>query len=134
MKQILRRVTYLLFGLQPALIGTAISLFFFGPLAIMAIAGTFGLTIAMATEFPISRRTYWIMAALLICGLVLTLPIFIWMLLEVVTEAGLTKSLTNTVFVSWVILGPVTCAIHALWRSRRAPNNSFKPTPLRGAA
>jgi hypothetical protein len=133
MKQIARRVIYLLLGMQPALVGTAIMLFALGPLAAIAVAGLLGLTIATAAQFPVSQKLYRLLSVLLICGLVLEVPFFLWALHDLLT-GGLTKSLVNTVLVSWVIFGPSACALHALRRSRCTPNNSSKPTPLRGAA
>ena len=131
MKQVGRRVIYLLLGVQPALVGTAITLFVLGPLAAIAVAGLLGLTIATAVQFPISPKLYRLISALLICGLALEAPFFIWALHDLIT-GGLAKSLPNTLLVSWVILGPSVCALHALWRSRCTPNNSFKPNQLRG--
>ena len=133
MKQITRRVIYLLLGVQPALVGTAIMLFVLGPVAVIAAAGLLGLTMATVAQLPVPRKLYRLVSALLICGLILEAPFFLWALHDLLT-GGLTKSLSNTALVSWVILGPSACALHALMRSRCTPNNSSKPTPLRGAA
>jgi hypothetical protein len=128
-----RRIIYLLFGLAPAFLGAAFS-FFLGPLMLVALAGTFGLFIATAAEFPVPRKRYWLLACLLLCGLALALPFGAAMLHGVLTKGATTKDLPAMTLIFWVFVCPSVCALHALWRGRCAPNNSFKPKPLRGSA
>ena len=128
-----RRIIYLLFGLAPACLGTAFS-FFLGPLMLVALAGTFGLFIATAAELPVPGKRYWLLACLLLCGLALALPFGAAMLHGVLSKGITTKDFQAMALILWLFVCPSVCALHALWRGRCAPNNSSKPTPLRGAA
>ena len=131
MEQIGRRLVYLSLGLAPASLGTVFS-FFLGPLMFVALAGTFGLFIATAAEFPIQGKRYWLLASFLICGLALALPIGVAFPIGLMKDGFTRDDLPSLLLVLWLFLCPSTCALHALGSSRRAPNNSFKPSPLRG--
>ena len=133
MTQLRRRVIYLLLGVAPACLGTTFS-FFLGPLMLLALAGTFGLISAMAAELPVPSKRYWFLAGLLICGLALTLPFGIGMLHGLIAKGASSKDFPVIALIIWVFVCPSACALHALWRGRCAPNNSFKPNPLRGSA
>ena len=134
MKQVPRRIIYLLLGVQPALVGSAIVLFALWPLAIMALAGTVGLAIATVSRFPVSLRSYRIMSALLVGGLALELPFFAWALHDLLTGGGLAASPSNAMLVGWVVLGPSACALHALRRGRCVLDRPLKPRSLHGTA
>ena len=133
MEQLGRRIVYLSLGLAPACLGTVFS-FFLGPLMIVALAGTFGLFIATAAEFPIQGKRYWFLATLLICGLALALPFAVFLPAGLLRDGFSREALPTILLVFWLFFCPSAIALHALWCSRRAPNNSFKPRPLRGSA
>jgi len=131
MEQLGRRLVYLSLGLVPACLGTVFS-FFLGPLMLVALAGTFGLFIATAAEFPVQGKRYWFLASLLVCGLALALPFAIFLPAGLLKDGLSREDLPTLLLVLWIFVCPSACALHALWHSRRAPNNSFKPSPLRG--
>jgi hypothetical protein len=141
MTQIWRRLVYFAVGLAPALFVLPMARAFGGVVHLGAFAGIAGLAIAAVLSFPPSRAAYWVSALLLTCGLVAMLPFSVVLLYG--TVADLVVGSTGVSFVEatrellvrlWGFGGPVACAFHFLWRARCAPNNSFKPNPLRGSA
>src|SRR4249919_2937657 len=141
MTQLVRRVVYVAGGVAPACFGTLLASALGGLFLIGAIAGTAGLMLATAAWFPTSRFTYWSIAILLGAGLAAMLhySIFIFYgtvadLVAGTTGVPLSEALGDLFQRSWLFLGPVLCAVHFLWKARCAPNNSFKPKPLRGSA
>jgi hypothetical protein len=141
MAQIWRRLVYLAVGLAPALFVLPMARAFGGVVSLGAFAGIAGLAIAAVLPFPTSRAAYWVSALLLTCGLAAMLPFSVVLLYGTVADlvAGSTGvpfvEATRDLFVRlWGFGGPVACAFHFLWRARCAPNNSFKPKPLRGSA
>jgi hypothetical protein len=106
-----------------------------------ALAGTVGLILAVVLTFPVSRPPFWTCAALLACGSAAMLPISLPLLYGTIadlvtgsTGVPIAEALRDLLARFWSFGGPVACAFHFLWRARCAPNNSFKPKPLRGSA
>jgi len=131
MEQIGRRIAYVPFGLVPACLGCAFA-FFLGQLMLLALGGTLGLFIATAAEFPVQGKRYVIFVTLLVCGLVLALPLGVVFAASLVKARLTSADIPAALLVIWVFFCPSACAIHAIRSSRRTPNNSFKPSPLRG--
>jgi hypothetical protein len=142
MKQVGRRSLYFAIGVLPASLGLffvlALKMYVLWP---GALAGTAGLIWAAASTYPMGQRAFGRVALLLLLGLLTAAP---FAALAVYLAAGDLSQIGVSGFFSqgksglapWllVLLGPAGCALHALWRGRRAPNNSFKPKPLRGSA
>jgi len=113
----------------------------FGGLVLLgALAGIAGLAIAATLSLPASRASYWFSALLLACGLAAMLPFSVVLLYGTAadfvtrsTGVPLVEAARDLLVRLWGFGGPVACAFHFLWRARCAPNNSFKPKPLRGS-
>jgi|JI9StandDraft_1071089.scaffolds.fasta_scaffold735708_1 hypothetical protein len=133
MNQIVRRVTYLLAGAIPASLGVAFASFA-GPWVIAAATGAIGLIIASLVRFPVPPKGYGSIAVLLFIGLSAAIPFGTTFLLGSLAGGVSAKTWPSLALIVWVFVGPVLCATHFLLASRSAPNNSFKPRPLRGSA
>ena len=131
MKQIVRRATYSLFGVAPACLGVAYASML-GPFVIAALAGAIGLLAACLVRFPVSQKDYGRIAVLLVIGLILATPFGAVFLIGSVADGLAAEEWRSLGLVGWLFFGPIVCAGHFLRTGRRAPNNSFKPTPLRG--
>ncbi|GAB2524888.1 hypothetical protein GCM10027188_29800 [Lysobacter humi (ex Lee et al. 2017)] len=107
----------------------------FAALATLALLGVVGLVLATAARFPVSTRVYvvvWLLLAPSMLGVLLALP-FLALMVSLATMSSQHILVAVAVFAG-LVTGPLACTIHFLVRSRCAPNNSSKPTPLRGAA
>jgi len=125
-----RRFVYLLFGVIPACLGTALLVGYLWPSALISAAGAIGLIIASTVSFPPSDKCYKYMAVLLAFGLVISLYFSFQLFARVhlfITDVPLLA------FLLWVSIGPVGCTLHALWQARRVPNPSFKRDALKRA-
>ncbi len=141
MTQTWRRLVYFAVGLAPAVFVLPMARAFGGVVHLGAFAGIAGLAIAAVLSFPVSRGSYWISSLLLVCGLVAMLPFSVVLLYGTLadfvtgsTGVPLVEATRDVLVRHWGFGGPVACAFHFLWRARCAPNNSFKPTSLRGSA
>ena len=142
MKQVGRRGLYLAIGVLPACFGLffvlALKMYLLWP---GALAGAAGVIWATASTFPMGQRAFGRVALLLLLGLLTAAPfsaLAVYLAVGDLSQVGVSAILAEPKggLAPWllVLLGPVGCALHVLWRGRRAPNNSSKPTPLRGAA
>ena len=131
MNQTVRRISYFLFGFAPACLGVGYASML-GPFVIAAIAGAIGLLAACLVRFPVSPKNYGRIAVLLVVGLFLATPFGVIFLIGSVPDRLAVEKWPSLALVVWLFFGPIVCAGHFLRTSRRAPNNSFKPTPLRG--
>ena len=141
MSQVVRRIIYVAAGVVPA-VGASVSAFLLGLMQFWTPSslGIAGLIWAAVVVFPVPRDTFKRIAPLLVLGLISV----VWFSVIATREfAGgifdgsrpinaLNVSLLSASLLS--LLGPAACAFHFLRYARRTPNNSFKPTPLRGAA
>ena len=139
--QLDRRILYGLFGVLPAL-GAACSAFVLGLMQFWSpsLFGVSGLAWAALELFPISNRTYKRIVPLVTLGLISVA----WFGALAVAEFGRAIADGDREATAWnlgllcaavvVLVGPAACATHFVLRSRRTPNNSFKPKPLRGSA
>ena len=141
MTQLGRRIIYLIAGVAPACFGVLLASALGGVFLLGAITGTFGLLLATAARFPSARPVYWSIALLLGAGLAAMLPYSLAIgygtaadLVTGTTGVPLPEALGDLTERAWLLFGPVLCAVHFLWKARCAPNNSFKPKPLRGSA
>ena len=133
MNQIVRRAIYLLAGAIPASLGVAFATFA-EPWLIPAIAGAIGLLVASMVRFPVPLKGYGAIAILLIVGLSAAIPFGTTLLLLSLAAGVSAEMWPSLALIAWVFFGPILCATHFLWAARGAPNNSFKPRPLRGSA
>ncbi len=141
MTQIWRRLAYLAAGLAPALFVLPMAQAFGGVVHLGASAGIAGLAAATVLSVPVSRVSYCVSSLLLVCGLAAMLPFSVVLLYGTFADVLAGSSDVPLVQAARDVLtrllcfgGPVVCAFHFLWRARCAPNNSFKPKPLRGSA
>ena len=141
MTQLGRRIIYLTAGAAPACFGVLMASALGGVFLLGALAGTTGLLLATAAWFPVARPVYWSIAVLLGAGLAAMLPYSLAIgygtaadLVAGTAGVPLPVALGDLTKRAWVFYGPVLCAVHFLWKARCAPNNSFKPNPLRGSA
>ena len=131
MNQIVRRATYFLCAALPACLGVAYASML-GPFVIAAIAGAIGLFAASLVRFPVPQRNYGRIAILLVIGIILATPFGVMFLIGLVADGLTVEEWPSVALAAWLFLGPIICASHFLLTGRRAPNNSFKPRPLRG--
>ena len=131
MNQIVRRVIYFLAGAIPASIGVAFASFA-GLLVIAATAGAIGLILASLARFPVPPKGYVSISILLVIGLLGAIPPGAYFLFSSLADGVSAEEWPSLALIVWLFLGPVVCATHFLFAGRGAPNNSFKPTPLRG--
>ena len=141
MKQIGRRLAYLAFGVAPTCYVFPLAVAFGGLVLAGAALGLVGLVAATWQHQPVSRRIYGRTALLLVAGIAAMLPfsliIIYGTLADFVTASTgttLATAVRDVVTRLWGFGGPLICAVHYLWRAGCAPNNSFKPKPLRGSA
>ncbi len=127
MTQLKRRIIYSLAGVAPVLLALLDS-----PRFIPGVVGFLGLLLATLATFPVKRLNYVAITAMLVVGLVFAAPFSILFLLAPFIS-GLDGIDRPYLLVSWMLLGSCSVALHFILRAR-APNNSFKPKPLRGSA
>ena len=133
-----RRLTYLALGVAPPLlwilnwlwIGDA---YFAGSLLMLA-----GLMVATISPRPGSNLARMTVAALVAAGTTICWQSFATEqildgFINSVKRQG-SSDLAYAAMTSWFLFGPALCTVHFLWARRCTPNNSSKPTPLRGAA
>jgi len=127
MTQLKRRIFYSLAGVAPASLALLDS-----PKTIPVVIGFAGLLLATLATFPVKRHNYLAITVMLVVGLVFSVPFAILFLAGLFT-AGFDGVDRVYLLLSWVLFGCCTVALHFILRAR-APNNSFKPKPLRGSA
>jgi len=138
MRHIVRRIVYLGLGLAPTVLWILAWLwagdaYFAGSLLMFV-----SLVIATTSRIPAAKGVRIAVALLTLVGMLIcwqssTTDQFFSGVIHAL-ERQKPGDLGYAVKTSWFLFGPLLCAAHFVARSRCAPNNSFKPKPLRGSA